>query len=228
MDKFWGSVALVSFAALAVLTALVIVIGPLPGEWALVTWAIGTRSDWLTRAIWALTFVSSATPALLICASVSGVHLARLRARAALPSAAQVARAAWPLIAYFGALVCNIVMRVAIGRLRPSVEYIPHGLPELQADFQRFSYPSGHAGAAVIAFIALASLSGQRPLARWWAALAASLVIAGAGFGRIYLGVHWPSDVLAGYLLAAGWLCLGLYLADKLGKVARVCPSPTH
>ena len=136
--------------------------------------------------------------------------------------------AAWPLIAYFGALACNIAMRIAIGRLRPGVEYIPHGLPELQADFQRFSYPSGHAGAAVIAFVALASLSGQRPLTRRSAVLAALLVIAGAGFGRVYLGVHWPSDVLAGYLLAVGWLCLGLYLANKLGKVARVCPSPTH
>jgi undecaprenyl-diphosphatase len=218
----------VSFASLALLTASVIALGTLPGEWALVTWAIGARRDWLTHAVWVLTFVSSAIPTLLICACVSGVHLARLRTRAAFLNAAQIASAAWPLIAYFGALACNIAMRIAIGRLRPSVEYIPHGLPELQADFQRFSYPSGHAGAAVIAFIALASLSGRCLRVRWWAGLAASFVIAGAGFGRIYLGVHWPSDVLAGYLLAAGWLCLGLYLADKLGKVARVCPSPIH
>jgi undecaprenyl-diphosphatase len=226
MAKRWGIMACASFAALAVLTASVVVIGRLPGEWALVNWAIGTRNDLLTRAIWALTFISSAVPTLLICACVSGVHLARLRARAALLNAARMVGAAWPLIAYFGALACNIAMRIAIGRLRPGVEYIPHGLPELQADFQRFSYPSGHAGAAGIAFVALVSLSGQRPLARQSTAFAALLVIAGVGFGRVYLGVHWPSDVLAGYLLAAGWLCLGLYLADKLGKVARVCPSP--
>ncbi|MCL6511613.1 MAG: hypothetical protein K6U78_13100 [Anaerolineae bacterium] len=74
MAKHWGIVVCASFAALAVLTASVVVIGRLPGEWVLVTWAIGTRSDWLTRAIWALTFISSAVPT---WARLSGRALAK-------------------------------------------------------------------------------------------------------------------------------------------------------
>lgn len=213
----WEIVALVAFAALAVLTALVLVVGPLPGEWALVDWAVAMRGDILTRVIWLLTFISSATPALLMCAFVSGVNLLRLRWRRMTLDVGRLLGASWPLIAFLGALACNIVLRIAIGRMRPGVEYIPHGLPELQADFQRFSYPSGHAGAAVVAFVALASLGAAHPRLRWPAAFGAALVILGAGFGRVYLGVHWPSDVLAGYLLAAGWIGVGLYLRDKLG-----------
>ncbi len=121
------------------------------------------------------------------------------------------------MTAYFGALISNIAMRITTGRMRPSVDYIPHGLPELQADFQRFSYPSGHAGAAMIALIALAALSASHPHLRIPATLGATLFMLGVGFGRVYLGVHWPTDVLAGYLLAAGWIGIGLYLRDKLG-----------
>lgn len=213
----WEIVALMAFVALVVLTALVITIGPLPGEWVLIDWAVATRSDGLTRVIWLLTFISSATPALLMCAFVSGVNLLHLHRCRTTLDVRQLLGAAWPLIAFIGALACNIALRIAIGRTRPGVEYIPHGLPELQADFQRFSYPSGHAGAAMIAFVALASLSAAHPRLRWLAALGAALAVLAAGFGRVYLGVHWPSDVLAGYLLAIGWISIGLYLRDELG-----------
>ncbi len=221
----WDYIALLAFSLLAVLTASVVLIGPLPGEWQLVTWALDARGEWLTRAIWVLTFVSSSLPALLMCVLVSGVNLGRLCRQGVPLDARRIVGVSWPLIAYLGALACNIALRIAIGRMRPGVDYIPHALPELQADFQRFSYPSGHAGAAVIAFTALASLGWTNPRLRWPAMLGASLIVVGTGFGRIYLGVHWPSDVLGGYLLAGGWVCLGLYLRDKLGKVARVCPA---
>jgi undecaprenyl-diphosphatase len=122
---------------------------------------------------------------------------------------------AWPLIAYLGALGSNIILRIAIGRMRPGVEYIPHSLPEIQADFQRFSYPSGHAGAAMVAFVALAALAWPRKRLRWPAFIGSALVIAGTGFGRVYLGVHWPTDVIAGYLLAGAWLAIALHAACK-------------
>ncbi|MCS7054906.1 MAG: phosphatase PAP2 family protein [Thermoflexales bacterium] len=217
MHPRWGFIAVASFSALAVITMLVIFVGPLPGEWPMIHWALAARSDALTRLIWLLTFISSATPALLICVLASGVGLLRLRARRIVLSAGQIIAAGWPVIAFLGALACNIGMRIAIGRVRPSVDYIPHGLPELQADFQRFSYPSGHAGAAMVAFTALAMLSASRPRLRVLTMLGAALVIGGAGFGRVYLGVHWPTDVLAGYLLAVGWIGIGLYLRDKFG-----------
>jgi membrane-associated phospholipid phosphatase len=207
---------------LIMLTVPVALRVPIPGDWALVQWAVDLRNDALTQVVWLLTFITSATPALLICAAISTAFLlkhltgldrnVRTFTRSDLSGVFIVA---WPLFAYAGALISNIALRIAIGRARPGVEYIPHGLPELQADFQRFSYPSGHAGAAVVAFVSLAALAWPHPRLRWPALIGSALVITSTGFGRVYLGVHWPSDVIAGYLLAGAWHAIAMRMACK-------------
>ena len=191
----------VGFGALTVLVALGVVI---PGDAELVQYAVSTRSEPLTHVIWILTFISSSVPALIITLAVSGADLWRVRSLKL--------AAVWPTAAYLGNVACNIVTRIMVGRLRPGVEYIPHRLPEVQASFQRFSYPSGHAGAALLAYAALVVLAWPRKVCRWVALTTALLVIIGTGFGRIYLGVHWPTDVLGGYLLAGCWLGIGMTL----------------
>ena len=93
---------------------------------------------------------------------------------------------------------CNLLLKPLIGRIRPfavntAVELlIP---PPLDA-----SFPSGHTAASFAAVFALRA-SGS-PL--WKPALAVAVAIA---FSRLYLYVHWPSDVLGGALLGAflGW-----------------------
>ena len=93
---------------------------------------------------------------------------------------------------------CNLLLKPLIGRIRPfavntAVELlIP---PPLDA-----SFPSGHTAASFAAVFALRA-SGS-PL--WKPALAVAILIA---FSRLYLYVHWPSDVLGGALLGAflGW-----------------------
>jgi len=194
----FGLIALTGFVALGV---------AVPGDAELVQLALSARSDSLTVVIWILTFISSSIPALLITLIVSGVKLWRA---GRLTIAASWATAVWPTVAYLGNVVCNIAVRIAVGRLRPGVEYIPHCLPEVQASFQRFSYPSGHAGAALLAYAALVVLAWPWRVWRWAVLAVALLVIVGTGFGRVYLGVHWPTDVLAGYLLAGCWLGVGL------------------
>jgi membrane-associated phospholipid phosphatase len=215
--------AVLLIALLVALTLPVAMHVPIPGDWAMVEWALSLRSDALTHVVWVLTFITSATPALLICLIVSIAYttqrlagLSRTRFMLNKQNLPRFFLVAWPLVAYFGALASNIVMRISIGRMRPGVEYIPHGLPEIQADFQRFSYPSGHAGAAMVSFVALAALAWPHPRLRWPAFIGSALVIAGTGFGRVYLGVHWPTDVIAGYLLAGTWLALALYAALKM------------
>ena len=93
---------------------------------------------------------------------------------------------------------CNLLLKPLIGRVRPfavnpAVELLVS--PPLDA-----SFPSGHTAASCAAVFALRG-SGS-PL--WKPALAVAVLIA---FSRLYLYVHWPSDVLGGALLGAflGW-----------------------
>lgn len=92
-----------------------------------------------------------------------------------------------------------------VGRSRPDVSHLGPQLPSTA------SFPSGHVSAAVVMYgaLALLLLAGTRD---WRGrvgtglALAASLLVAMA---RLYRGVHFPSDVLAGAVLGLAWLAVG-------------------
>lgn len=94
------------------------------------------------------------------------------------------------------------------------------------------SYPSSHAMGSIVTFVALAWVGAQSVSDRragaylLWGALAASLV---SGISRISLGVHWPSDVLAGWLVGVAWLLLAwLVLPHGVGVASgeRVSSDP--
>ena len=105
---------------------------------------------------------------------------------------------------------CNIILKPLIGRIRP---FAVNGLVELLiAAPTDASFPSGHTAASFAAVFAL-KMAGS-PL--WKPALAVALVIA---FSRLYLYVHWPSDVLGGALLGAavGWA--GAKIVEKADNI---------
>ena len=96
-------------------------------------------------------------------------------------------------------------------RPRPSAEFALIRLPD------SFSFPSGHSMASLSIAVAggyLALRSNLRPVAK--AALVAGLTILAllVGWSRVYLGVHWPSDVLASWLLGTAWLALVIGVAE--------------
>jgi membrane-associated phospholipid phosphatase len=114
-------------------------------------------------------------------------------------------------VAMAGASVLDTSLKLAFHRARPA-PYFGYALPE------SYSFPSGHALFAFCFFTAGAALLAprlQHPALRWlvWA-VAASLILA-IGFSRIYLGVHYPSDVLAGYAVGLIWSSV-LIVGDRV------------
>lgn len=88
----------------------------------------------------------------------------------------------------------------------------PFGAAVLEKDF---SFPSGHADIAVVfyGYLAYMIIGSVKSKYKIPLILAALLVIGLIGFSRLYLGVHYLSDVLAGYLIGSLFLAIGIYLS---------------
>ncbi len=99
-----------------------------------------------------------------------------------------------------GAAVLEIGIKLAFHRARPEAFF---GLQSPKS----YSFPSGHALYAMCFYGALASIApAQRLIRRIAVWTAAGLMIGLIGFSRIYLGVHYPSDVLAGWSIGWFWM----------------------
>jgi undecaprenyl-diphosphatase len=98
-------------------------------------------------------------------------------------------------------LVFSLLLKAGFDRPRPDL--VPHG-----SHVHTASFPSGHAAMAAVVYLTLAAVltrvlphRAQRVLA----VVLALVVTLAVGFSRVYLGVHWPTDVLAGWLVGGGW-----------------------
>jgi membrane-associated phospholipid phosphatase len=78
------------------------------------------------------------------------------------------------------------------------------------------SFPSGHATQSLATFLGLALVGAAcLPNLRWPGRMLAVAVAAGVGWSRAYLGVHWTTDVLAGWLIATAWVGVVRTLAAR-------------
>ena len=85
------------------------------------------------------------------------------------------------------------------------------------ASYEGWSFPSGHASASLAVYTMLLYVILRGRDLEWWhlpALVAAMALILVVGFSRVFLQVHYLSDVLGGYLVAATWLCICISAAE--------------
>jgi undecaprenyl-diphosphatase len=127
-------------------------------------------------------------------------------------------RRAWILaVAGFATGAWYVLLAHLIIRVRPTTPLVLRVTEHPTAS----SFPSGHTIFIATVMTILMLCLGYRYLPRWalpigWAIVA--LVVFDGAISRIYTGAHWPSDVLAGLLIATAWFCLILsirWIADR-------------
>jgi undecaprenyl-diphosphatase len=127
-----------------------------------------------------------------------------------------VTRARLLLIATVGALVLENGLKLWVRRARPD-PYFGTVLPV------SYSFPSGHALDSSVIYFALATLLApyfpRRAERATLFAITAVLVLL-IGVSRVYLGVHWPSDVLGGWAVGAAWLAAWAIVASRMEGTA--------
>jgi undecaprenyl-diphosphatase len=126
--------------------------------------------------------------------------------------------ALFTMAAVSGGLLLSTILKYSFNRPRPDL--VPHGTYVMTS-----SFPSGHSMLSAVVFLTLGGLiaryTKQKQLKVYVLTLSilATLLV---GCSRVYLGVHWPTDVLAGWTAGASWALLCWVCAFLLQRRGRV------
>jgi membrane-associated phospholipid phosphatase len=171
------------------------------GDQRLADWLHGRATDPLTDVFHGITFLGNFLT-LLAVTIVAVAVLWRKRART---------DAVFVALAFAGAQVLSSGMKLGFRRDRPF-------FPDPLATEHTYSFPSGHALVSLAVYGALALLLARELSTHGRRALlfaGVALLVLAIGFSRLYLGVHFLSDVLAGFAAGIAWLSL-LYVALEM------------
>ena len=127
------------------------------------------------------------------------------------------------LLAVLGGATLNTLLKIGFARPRP----------EFIAPIVRVftpSFPSGHATLAAVSYLTIAALlartANSRSL-RMFFIVAGVLLTISVGVSRIYLGVHYPTDVFAGWCIGSAWALLCWTLMRRMQRRGQVAPAET-
>ncbi|CAO3427778.1 phosphatase PAP2 family protein [Azospirillum doebereinerae] len=169
---------------------------------------------WLARVARDVTSMGSTTILTLTTLAALG-FLVLLRKRGA---------ALLVMVSVGGGMFLSSGLKALIGRARPDL--VPHGDDVITA-----SFPSGHAMLSAVVYLTLGALLAQFVAGRRVKAyllVCAMILTLLVGVSRVYLAVHWPTDVLAGWCVGAAWAALCWILAEWLQRRGAVEQDSQH
>lgn len=127
------------------------------------------------------------------------------------------------VIAVGGGSLLTLLLKNLYVRERPSIN--------ADIDALGYSFPSGHSMGSLIFYgfvMYLVIRTRQRPWIQWTTVALLSGLILVIGASRIYLGAHFPSDVIAGYIAGAIWLLLSLIALEWIQWHSKSAVPPVH
>ena len=121
------------------------------------------------------------------------------------------------LVATAGGIGLNSILKIGFARPRPQVfEWGEHT--------SSFSFPSGHAMSSTVVYITVAYLAARLQkthIARFATLSIAGVIVASICFSRMYLGVHYPSDVAAGVIIGLSWAAFCMATLEAIQRFAK-------
>ncbi len=159
---------------------------------------------WLKTAMLDITALGGTTVLTLISLLAVGFLLASRR----------WSRALFLVVAAGGAVLLNVVLKMGYARPRPTV--VAH-----LVDVTSTSFPSGHAMGSAAIYLTLGVLLARsvvEPRVKAYLVGAGVVLTLLVGISRVYLGVHYPTDVLAGWTVGSAWAVLCWLIAERLRR----------
>jgi undecaprenyl-diphosphatase len=179
--------------------------------------AITIGPIWLKEAMRDITALGGTIVLTIIVLAASGfLVVSRLRRAAAMV-----------LVSVLSGVLLSNALKAGFARARPDL--VPHDAPVYTA-----SFPSGHSMISAVVYLTLGALlcrTQSSPVIKAYILTVAILLTVIVGISRVYLGVHWPTDVIAGWLLGGTWALVSwvamLWLQSR-GEVEPEYPSPSR
>lgn len=201
-------ISMISLAGFVTLAGLVKRQSLATFDLAIITTVQAWEHPLLTDLAIGLSFIGSIGPVIVLCLIVIAVLYWVLGHRVEILLL---------IVVVFGSSILNLLLKWVFQRARPEI----HRLIEITG----YSYPSGHSMVAFSFYSVLSYLLWRHTDSRAGRGILISLsviMILGIGLSRVYLGVHYPSDIVGGYLAACAWVGFLVRSYEKrMGKRAN-------